>query len=128
MRSASANASPMSCVTMMTVAAQPILNAAELDVQLGARERIERAERLVHQENRRIGRQRARDADALPLSAGQLVGPALREAAVVEADQLEHLAHARVDPFGRPPLEPRHDGDVVARASCAGKSPTSCST
>ena len=47
-------------------------------LQLAARDRIERAERLVHQQHRRIGGQRARDADALTLSAGQLVGPAAR--------------------------------------------------
>ena len=45
-------------------------------VQFNARDRIERAERLVHQQHRRIGGERARDADALPLSARQLIGPA----------------------------------------------------
>ena len=53
--------------------------AAELAMQLGSRDRIERAERLVHQQHRRIGRERARQADALPLPARQLVGPAAAE-------------------------------------------------
>ena len=75
MRSASANASRMSCVTIMHRLAQTVLDAAELAVQLGTRDRIERAERLVHQENRRIDRQRPRNADALPLAARELVRP-----------------------------------------------------
>jgi hypothetical protein len=45
------------------------LDAVELGVQLGAGERIERAERLVHQQHRRIHSQRAGNADALALSA-----------------------------------------------------------
>ena len=89
------------------------LDAAELLLQLAARDRIERAERLVHQQHRRIGGQRAGHADALPLSAGQLVGPAARIRLGREADQLEQLAHARGDAVVRPPLQPRHDGDVV---------------
>ena len=90
-RSPSANASPMSCVTMMTVLRSARLDAAELGVQLGARQRIERAERLVHQQHRRIDGQRARDADALPLSARQLVRPARGELPRRQADELEQL-------------------------------------
>ena len=77
MRSPSASASAMSCVTRITRLAHARLDAAELLLQLAARDRIERAERFVHQQHRRIGGQRPRDADALPLSAGQLVGPAV---------------------------------------------------
>ena len=52
------------------------LDAPELAVQLGARDGIERAERLVHQQDRRIGGERARDADALALAARELAAPA----------------------------------------------------
>ena len=52
--------------------ADPLLNAAELALQLGPRDRVERAERFVHQQHRRIGRERPRDADPLPLPAGKL--------------------------------------------------------
>ena len=38
-------------------------------MHLRTRDRIERAERLVHQEYGGIGGQRSRDADALPLPA-----------------------------------------------------------
>ena len=108
--------------------AQAILDAAKLGVQLGAGHRIERAERLVHQQHRRIDRQRARDADALTLAAGQLVRPACRELLRRQSDQVEQLVRARRDALRRPPLEPRHDRDVVARSTCAGTSPTSCIT
>ena len=92
------------------------LNAPELLLQLASRDRIERTERLVHQQHRRIDRQRARDADALTLSARQLVGPPARIRLRREADQLEQLAHARRDALVWPPLQPRHDGDVVGDA------------
>ena len=59
---------------------------------------IERAERLVHQQHRRIGRQRARHADALALAARQLVGPAARETRRREADQRQQLVDARRRP------------------------------
>ena len=90
------------------------LDADELLLQLAARDRIERAERLIHEQHRRIGGQRAGHADALPLSAGELVGPAMRVGVGRHADQLEQLAHASRDAIVRPLLEPRHDGDVVA--------------
>ena len=41
----------MSCVTMMTVLPTRCLDAAELALQLGARHRVERAERFVHQQH-----------------------------------------------------------------------------
>ena len=43
---------------------------AEFALKLRACDRIERAERFVHKENRRIGGESARDADALALSSG----------------------------------------------------------
>ena len=48
---------------------QPLLHPGELLPHLSPCERIQRAERLVHQQDRRIDRQRARDADTLPLPA-----------------------------------------------------------
>jgi hypothetical protein len=52
--------------------------------------RIERAERLVEQEDRRIGRQGSGDHDALRLAAGQLG----REA-IIEAGQMDEIDHLR---------------------------------
>src|SRR5207245_784706 len=67
------------------------LNPAELGVQLGPGQRIERTERLVHQEKRRIHGERAGDADALPLAARQLARPFVRVTFGRQADQLEQL-------------------------------------
>ncbi len=71
--------------------AHPLLNAPELAMNLGARDRIERAERLVHEQNRRIGGERAGDADALPLTAGELIRPPAGKRCRIEPDQLEQL-------------------------------------
>jgi hypothetical protein len=64
---------------------------------------VERRDRLVADDQLRVHRQGARDADALPLAAGELV----RKAVVVlrvEADDLEQLLHARLDLGRRPSL------------------------
>ena len=58
------------------------LDPPELLVHLAPGHRIERAERLVHQQDRRIRGQRARHADSLPLAARQLVRAAGREIAI----------------------------------------------
>ena len=113
-RSPSANASAMSCVTMTTVFRTLRLDAAELAVQLRARDRIERAERLVHQQDRRIGGQRARDADALPLAARQLERPArARRSPAAGRPARAARAIARVDARRVPAQQPRHDADVL---------------
>ena len=91
----SANASAMSCVTISDGLPQVALDALELALQLGSRDRIERAERLVHQQHRRIGGQRARHADTLALPARQLVRPACRKVGRRQADELEQLRRAR---------------------------------
>ena len=75
--------------------AQSRREGAKFALQFGARDRIERAERLVHQQDGRIGGERARHAHALPLPAGELARAALREFGGVQADEREHLA-ARV--------------------------------
>ena len=95
MRSPILIASSMSCVTNTTVFLTFVLQAQELVLQARAVDRVDRAERLVHQHQRRVGRQRARDADALALAAGELRRVAAGHLLRVEADQLEQLAHAR---------------------------------
>jgi hypothetical protein len=52
---------------------EPLLKAADLGSQLGANEGVERRQRLVEQQNRRLDRERTGDRDALLLPAGQLV-------------------------------------------------------
>ena len=77
-----------------------------------ARQRIERGERLVHQNNVRAGRQGARHADALALAAGELVRKA-RAIAEIEAHQLQQLVDARGLALLVPAEQPRRDGDVL---------------
>ena len=55
---------------------------------------VERRDRLVEDEERRVQRERARQADALPLAAAELVRIAL-EVRRVEADEPEQLGDAR---------------------------------
>src|SRR5881397_1494831 len=93
--------------------AETSLQREELALQLDARDGIERPERLIEQEERRIGGQRPGDADPLALPARQLVRVARAEHAVIETDQGEELAHARGDALGGPPLEPRHQTHVA---------------
>ena len=65
--------------------------------------RVERGERLVHQQHRRVHRERADEADALLHAAGELIGIVLLEAG--EADQLEIMRDALLDrrrPMRRP--------------------------
>ena len=54
---------------------------------------VERRHRLVRDDERRIERQRARQADALPLAAAELVRIAI-EVRGIEADQLEQIGDA----------------------------------
>ena len=55
-------------------AALVLLQAQQLVLHVGADDRVERREGLVHQQNGRVGRQRARQAHALLHAARQLVG------------------------------------------------------
>ena len=70
--------------------AQLGLQGQQLVLQRGADHRVDGAERLVHQQDRRVGGEGAGHADALLLAAGQLVRVALRQP-LVEADQGEQL-------------------------------------
>src|SRR5699024_1733002 len=91
---------------------------AELDVDtlddvedvLG-RLRVERARRLVSEEDRRVRREGARDADALLLPARELrrVGARL----VGEADEVEELGDARVALRAGPARDLERIGDVA---------------
>ena len=79
--------------------AQLALQAQELVLQLLAHDRVDGAERLVHQHHRRVGGERAGDADALLLPAGQLRRVALGEVRS-QADPLEQFhAPARAPCF-----------------------------
>ena len=73
----------------------------ELALQLLARERVERAERLVHQQDVGIVGEHARDRDALLHAARQLARVAVGEA--LEPDQPHELVGDGVDLAARRP-------------------------
>ena len=99
--------------------AQLGLQAQELVLQPLAVDRVDRAERLVHQHQRRVGRERAGDADALALAAGELGGVAVAEVAG-EADQLEQLLDARGGALLVPAEQLRARWRCCRRSSGAG--------
>jgi hypothetical protein len=88
------------------------LQPEELVLEALAVDRVDRAEGLVHQHQRRVRRQRPRDSDALLLAAGQLRWVAVPHLGV-EADQLEQLGDPAVGPFAVPADERRDSGDVL---------------
>ena len=91
---ASSSASCRSCVTSTRRHRQAAAQRDERVLQLGARDRVERAERLVEQNHRRLGRERARDRHALPLAAGQLARPPVAEFGRIEADERQRVARS----------------------------------
>ena len=84
-------------------------DAAHLVLQGAAGERVERRERLVHQHDLRLDRERARDADALLHAAGEL-GRALVLGAG-EADEVDEFLRLRARPAARCQL--RHFDDTA---------------
>src|SRR4051794_35709252 len=89
------------------------LDAPELLLQAVPRERVDRAERLVHEENGRVRGQRPGHPDALLLPAGQLVGVAPRVGARLETDHVEQLGDAAADALAVPAEQRRHGRDVL---------------
>ena len=68
--------------------ADQLLESLEFALKFAAGERIKRAERLVHQQNGRIGGQRARNANALALAARKFVRMTMQKFPGVQTDQL----------------------------------------
>ncbi len=66
-------------------------DAQQLVLQRGSGDGVQRAERLVHQQDVRIDSEGPGDTDALALPAGELVGPAITKAA--QTDQLQRAFH-----------------------------------
>ncbi len=95
MRSPSRIASSIEWVmnTMVLRSSGPLHQLQQFLLQDFAGLRVERGERLVHQQHRRVHRQRPHQADALLHAAGELIGIVLLEAG--EPDQLEIVRDAR---------------------------------
>jgi hypothetical protein len=85
---------------------------AEFLLKLGAGHGIERAKRLVHQQDRRIGGEGAGHANALALAAGEFAGVALREFAGVKADEAEHFLDPGGNAGGFPAFQNGNEGDI----------------
>ena len=88
------------------------LEAQEFVLELGADHGVDRAERLVHEQHRRVRGERAGHADALLLAAGELVRVALAGVGG-EADRLQELGRPRPRLPAAPAEQQRHGGDVV---------------
>ena len=90
-------------------------DALQLEVHLLARHRVERAERLVHQQHRRVVDERAHDRHALLHAAGELPRIAVLEAA--ETDQREEIERHRS--VRARPSAARRPAAARCRARCA---------
>ena len=93
---------------------QPGLDVEELVLKATADDRIDRAERLVHQQDVGVGSQRPGYADALALSAGELVRVAVGEGARLEPHRVEQLLDPGVGALLVPAEQLGHGGDVGA--------------
>ena len=88
------------------------LQAQQLLLQLGAHDRVDGAERLVHEQDVRVDREPAGDADALLLAARELARVLVGERPV-EPDRVEQLERPGVRLALALAAEQRHGGDVV---------------
>ena len=79
-------------------------------------------EGLVHEQHGRIGAEGPGHPHPLALAAGQLVGKPPGVALGIEADELEQLVDAAVDPGAVPTEQSGHHGHVVEDSS-VGKEP-----
>ena len=104
--------------------AHRLLQPEELLLQPVARDRVDRAERLVHEQHGRIGRQRTRDAHPLALTAGELVRIAVAVDGGVESHETEEVVDARGGPRLAPPEQLGHGARRCDARSGAGTGPT----
>src|SRR3984885_9310053 len=91
------------------------LQRQQLILQLAADQRIERRERLIHQQDVSIGRERARQPDPLLHATGELVAVALAPGG--QSDQLELLVDDPATSVGRFAAQFQAKADVVAHAA-----------
>jgi hypothetical protein len=90
-------------------------HAQQLEVHLVARHGVQRAERLVHQEQRRIEQQRAAEGRALLHAAGELARALGGE--VFEPDEAQQLRRALVIAPRVAPRQLRGEQDVLEHAA-----------
>ena len=102
MRSARNSASSRLCVTNTTATPSCCPDSAELHLHELARLRVERGERLVHEQDLRLERQRAGQADALLHAARQLVRITVLEVLQADQPQVRRALAARARARGMP--------------------------
>ena len=90
-----------------------LLEPEELLLQPVTRNRVDRAEGLVHEQHRRVCREGSGHADPLALTPRELRGVAPREDGRVEPHELEQLGRARLATGPVPAEEGRDRGDVL---------------
>ena len=115
-------ASSTSWVTNTTVLCSSRCRPQELVLQLGAHDRVDRAERLVHQQHRRVGGEGAGHPDALLLAAAELRRVALGDRRA-EPDEVEQLHRPLARAVRR--SQPSRRGTVVTLSTTVrwGNSP-----
>src|SRR5262249_43562750 len=86
-------------------------DAQQLELQDLARLRVDRRERLVHQQYLRLDRERARQPGALLHAAGELIGVGLVEA--LQPDEFDVVRHLLADLLLRGSRHPQAVGDVL---------------
>ncbi|EGJ75115.1 putative ABC transporter ATP-binding protein [Streptomyces sp. Tu6071] len=92
---------------------QFVLEPDQLVLEVIARDRVDGAEGLVHEEYGRVRRERPRDAHALLLATGELPRITPPELHRVESHQVEHLLDALLHAALRPADHLRHERDVL---------------
>ena len=124
--SARRSASGTSWVTSTTVLPSRACSSRNSSCSAPARQRVEGAERLVHQQQRRIGGQGARQAHALALAAGELARDARPRSGPGSSRTRRSSSRARAAaPLRGPAEQARHERDVVARRSGGAAGPPS---
>ena len=96
--------------------AQRPLNLLQLALQVGAHDRIEGPERLVHEQDVRAVGQRPGHAHALTLPTRQLSGVAISHLEI-QAHQRQELERALAGGLLRGALQARDRRDIVGNAS-----------
>src|SRR5437879_4035988 len=89
------------------------MQAQELVLEALSDDGVDRAKRFVHEHDRRLCRECARNSDALTLAARQLRRIAVPDARWIQADQLEKLFCPPLYALARPTEQAWNGGDVV---------------
>ncbi len=96
-------------------------NGEQLGLQVRAQDRVDRAEGFVEQEQARVGDERASDADALRLAAGEFARPTGAIGGGLEADSREQFVDSRVRALARPAERFGHEREILGDGEMSEK-------